>query len=120
MRMKYKSKPVVNELGKFDSKKEYYRYLALLEAEKEGEISNLQRQVRFEILPSQRDKDTVDKNGKVKRGRVLERPVYYVADFVYTENGHRVVEDTKGYRTNDYILKRKLMLYMKGIQIRET
>ena len=51
---------------------------------------------------------------------LIERPVRYVADFVYLENGIEVVEDCKGVRTKEYVIKRKLMLFLKGIRIRET
>ena len=44
----------------------------------------------------------------------------YVADFVYEDNGDTVVEDTKGMRTKEYVIKRKLMLYRYGIRIKET
>lgn len=77
--------------------------------EQAGAIQNLQRQVRYELLPSQR----ID-------GKVVERAVYYVADFVYEQDGKKIVEDTKGFRTPDYIIKRKLMLWRHGIRIREV
>jgi len=80
--------------------------LSLLE--RAGTIQNLKRQVKFELIPSQR----VD-------GKVIERPCTYIADFVYTENGKMVVEDTKGFRTTDYIIKRKLLLWVHGIRIQE-
>ena len=73
-----------------------------------GLISDLQTQVPFEIIPAQK-----------RNGRTIERPVKYIADFVYTENGEQVVEDTKGMKTKEYIIKRKLMLYEFGIQIKE-
>lgn len=76
--------------------------------ERAGTIQNLQRQVKFELIPSQR----ID-------GKVIERPCTYIADFVYTENGKMVVEDTKGFRTTDYIIKRKLLLWVHGIRIQE-
>lgn len=76
--------------------------------ERAGTIQNLQRQVKFELIPSQR----ID-------GKVVERPCTYIADFVYTENGKMVVEDTKGFRTTDYIIKRKLLLWVHGIRIQE-
>lgn len=94
----------------FDSKKEHRRAQDLLLLEKIGEISNLEFQVPYELLPKQ-----VDKHGKM-----LERPVRYIGDFRYTENEETVVEDSKGMRTRDYILKRKLMLWRFGIRIRET
>lgn len=50
----------------------------------------------------------------------MERAVNYIADFVYQENGQKVVEDTKGFKTKDYILKRKLMLWVHNIRIREV
>jgi hypothetical protein len=93
----------------FDSRKEYFRWHELSLLEKAGEISQLQRQVRFELIPSQK----ID-------GKVVERPVHYVADFVYQENGQQIVEDTKGVKTKDYIIKRKLMLHIHGIRIREV
>ena len=75
-----------------------------------GEINGLARQQRFKLIPSQRDKS----------GRVIERAVDYVADFVYvTTDGEMVVEDTKGFKTKDYIIKRKLMLWIHGIRVRE-
>ena len=88
--------------------------------EKTGEITGLRRQVRFLLIPEQREPDTVGPKGGVKKGKVLERAVYYVADFVYEEVGGTVVEDAKGMRTKDYIIKRKLMLERHGIRIRET
>lgn len=76
--------------------------------ERAGTIQNLKRQVKFELIPSQR----ID-------GKVIERSCTYIADFVYTENGKMVVEDTKGFRTTDYIIKRKLLLWVHGIRIQE-
>jgi hypothetical protein len=75
--------------------------------------------VEFELIPAQREPDTVGVRGGVKRGKVIEQAVKYVADFVYEENGKLIVEDTKGFRTKDYIIKRKLMLWVHGIQIKE-
>ena len=108
---KYRSRKVAVDGVTFDSKKEYRRYRELSLLEKAGVIHSLKRQVRFELLPSQRDAHT---------GKVIERPVTYIADFVYFEGDKLVVEDTKGFRTKDYIIKRKLMLYMHGVQIKEV
>lgn len=94
----------------FDSKKEARRYSELLLLEKAGAIHDLQTQVKYVLIPSQRDPET---------GKVIERECAYKADFVYTENGKTVVEDTKGFRTKEYIIKRKLMLQVHGIRIRE-
>lgn len=106
---KYHNKKIVVDGIEFDSKKEARRYSELLLLERVGAIQGLQRQVKFELIPSQR-----------YDGKVIERPCCYIADFVYKENGNTVVEDTKGHRTRDYIIKRKLMLYLCGIRIREV
>lgn len=105
----------------FDSRKEARRYLYLKHELDTGKISDLQRQVRFELIPAQREPDTVGPRGGVKKGRTIELACDYVADFVYTdsETGKTVVEDTKGMRTKDYVIKRKLMLYVHGVRIRE-
>jgi hypothetical protein len=88
--------------------------------ERSGKISDLQRQVKFVLIPAQYEPDTIGPKGGVKRGKLLERETSYVADFVYIEGGKQVVEDTKGFRTADYIIKRKLMLLFHGIRIKET
>ena len=106
---KYGNKKVEVDGILFDSKREARRYLDLRAMEIAGQIQNLRLQVKYELIPSQR----ID-------GKVVERGCEYVADFVYEENGQTVVEDTKGHRTKDYIIKRKLMLYVHGIRIREV
>lgn len=108
VRNKYHNKVVTIDGETFDSKKEAKRWRELLLLEKAGAITELKRQVKFELLPSQR----ID-------GKVVERPASYVADFVYKQDGKTVVEDTKGFRTADYILKRKMMLYFHGIRVKE-
>lgn len=103
----YNKKTVYNGIT-FDSKKEADRYVVLTLLQKAGKITDLEVQVPFELIPSQK----VD-------GLTVERPCVYKADFVYRENGKMVVEDTKGVKTKDYVIKRKLMLQVFGIQIRE-
>ena len=110
----------------FDSKREYYRYMDLKLLESCGAISNLRRQVVYELIPVQREKSAkVYKKGRKKgqpiEGKIIEKAVTYIADFVYVDNttGKEVVEDAKGMRTRDYILKRKMMLYFHGIKIQE-
>ena len=95
----------------FDSKKEARRWAELRLLERGKKIRDLQRQVKFELIPSQRDKD----------GKVIERAVTYTADFVYydVDKNEVVVEDTKGFKTPEYIIKRKLMLYIRGIRVVE-
>ena len=108
---KYNNKKITVDGQKFDSKKEANRYQELVLMEKAGVIKNLSRQVKFVLIPSQRDEAT---------GKVIERECSYKADFVYEEDGKTVVEDVKGFRTKEYIIKRKLMLYQYGIRIREV
>lgn len=104
----------------FDSRKEARRYLWLKYQLDNGKISDLQRQVHFELIPAQREPDTVGPRGGVRKGKTIELACEYVADFVYKDkDGLTVVEDTKGMRTRDYVIKRKLMLHVHGIRIRE-
>ena len=96
----------------FDSRKEARRYKELCLMLRAGVISRLERQVSFELIPVQRDANR----------KILERAVTYKADFTYWENGKYIVEDVKSEatRTREYIIKRKLMLKVYGIQIREV
>lgn len=119
LKTKYNNKKTTVDGEVFDSKKEASRYGELILLERAGEISDLQRQVKFVLIPAQREADIVGPKGGIKKGRLLEKECAYIADFVYSENGRMVVEDTKGFRTADYIIKRKLMLHIHGIQIRE-
>ena len=118
-RRKYGSKKVKYDGHVFDSKKELHRYVELKHLERIGAITDLKLQEPFELVPVQREPSTFTKRGTEKKGKVIEKSIKYVADFVYVQNGELVVEDTKGVRTTDYIIKRKLMLYFHGIRIRE-
>ncbi len=106
----------------FDSKREGKRYQQLLMLEKAGKINSLQRQVRYQIIPEHREPDTKGPRGGIRRGKVIERARYYIADFVYFDNDLQrlVVEDCKGFRTETYKLKKALMFDRYGIQIKET
>lgn len=118
---KYRSQKIQFGGETFDSRKEYRRYRELKLLEEAGEISALRRQVPFELVPAQRGPDTTGPRGGVRKGKLLERPVAYIADFVYRDpGGNLVVEDVKGVRTKEYIIKRKLMLYVYGIRVKET
>ena len=124
---KYRNKKVEVDGILFDSKKEANRYMELKLLEKAGEITDLKRQVRYELIPRQREQSTEmyksgPHKGEYKPGKVIEQSCYYVADFVYKDKeGDRiVVEDTKGMRTKDYVIKRKLMLHRYGIRIKEV
>lgn len=104
---KYKNKPITINGIWFQSTKEGNRYAELKLLEKAGQISNLLRQVKYDLIPKQ---------GK-------ERTTCYKADFVYTENGKEIVEDVKSEITRkkpDYIIKRKLMKWIHGIEVREV
>lgn len=117
---KYHSKKTVVDGMVFDSKKEARQYGMLKALEKAGEISGLRRQVEFLLIPEQREPDTIGKRGGVHKGKLLERKVCYYADFVYVRDHELVVEDVKGFRTDDYVVKRKLMLYIHGIRVQEV
>ena len=106
---KYHNKPVVIRGERFDSRKEYRRCCELRLLERAGEVKDLKRQVKFELIPKQES----------------ERACYYKADFVYYEKDRDgtwkyVVEDCKGAKTDVYKMKRKLMLHVHKIKIRET
>lgn len=107
----------------FDSLKEYRRFCELDLLQKAGKITDLQNQVKFVLIPAQYEQAKIGKRGGTKRGKLIERECSYIADFVYkipvADGFETVVEDTKGFRTKDYIIKRKLMLYVHGIRIQE-
>ena len=106
---KYHAKKITVGGDTFDSKKEYRRFLELDLMSRSGKISNLRRQVKFVLIPAQRE-----------NGKLVERECAYYADFTYNQDGRYVVEDTKGVRTDAYRIKRKLMLYVHGIRVLET
>jgi len=95
--------------GGFDSIKERRRWKELQLLQKAGQICGLDRQVRFDLIPAQYE-------GK----KCIYRGVSYYADFTYWENGVFVVEDCKGFRTDVYKLKAKMMYYFHHIKIKET
>lgn len=107
---KYHATKTVVDGITFDSKKEAKRYAELKLMERAGVIKDLQRQVRYELIPA------FDAGGK------HYRPTSYVADFVYadTKSGEEVVEDCKGFRTEVYKLKAKMFAYKYGVSILET
>lgn len=119
-RSKYGAKKVEYNGMVFDSKRECRRYKELQILQQIGAISELRTQVKFVLIPARREADTVGKRGGIIKGNLIEREVSYIADFVYIENGKTVVEDAKGMRTPEYILKRKMMLYFYGIRIKEV
>ncbi|MBC8186482.1 DUF1064 domain-containing protein [candidate division KSB1 bacterium] len=98
---KYHSIKTIIDGHKFDSKKEARRYSDLLLLQKSGEIKDLKLQPKYELQPR-----------FIWKKKVI-RPIYYVADFEYFDliDNELVVEDTKGFQTKEYKLKRKLFIY---------
>lgn len=113
--MKYGNKKVQIDGIAFDSRKEANRYCELKIMQQCGAIKDLQLQKEFELIPAQYV--FVDANKR----KCVERSCKYKADFYYYDNYLKkwCCEDTKGFKTKDYIIKRKLMLYVHGIRIIE-
>ena len=130
MRAKYGNSKIKNTYGTFDSQLEFARFVFLSNRQKEGEISDLRRQVEYLLIPAQYGTEIRHLKTKDKEVRVLlERPCSYIADFVYERNGKTIVEDCKGadkkYKgkrfsteTAAFKIKKKLMLYIHNIQIK--
>ena len=106
---KKRNKYGAKKTGGHPPEKEHERANQLKLMQRSGLISNLREQVKYVLIPTQRD----------SHGNLLERECSYYADFVYDKDGVTVVEDTKGFRTPEYRLKRKLMLHVHGISIKE-
>ena len=125
IKRKYKNKKVQIDGMIFDSEKEANRYKELEALEKAGLISDLQRQVKYSLIPAQREPDIIGKKGGIKKGRIIERECAYFADFVYWDESEqkKVVEDVKGYKGGGayeiFKIKRKLMLHLYGIRVSE-
>lgn len=123
---KYLNKKTVIDGIEFSSRKEARRYRDLSLLSKTGEITDLQMQVPYELIPAQKEHPTIGSKGGVKPGKTIERSCVYVADFVYKDKeGNTVVEDVKGYRGKTgaysvFVIKRKLMLWKYGIKVREV
>lgn len=108
---KYGNRTVRTDAGKFDSVREAHRWYELQLMENAGEITDLKRQVPFELIPNQLGED----------GMVRERKLVYIADFTYTDkDGKFVVEDSKGFKTDTYRIKKKLLLFFRGLEVKEV
>ena len=111
---KYRNKKITYNGETYDSVKEYRRHDELKLLQRAGKISGLERQKKFELIPSQKDPKTK---------KVILRGVSYVADFVYCQDGKQIVEDVKGYKGGGayavFTLKKKMMLYFHGILVKE-
>ncbi len=98
--MKYHNKKVVIDGITFDSRKEANYYCELKILKMAGKVKDFEMQVPFELQP------------KFKHDGKTVRAIKYVADFVvHYPDGQQVVVDTKGFRTKEYLLKRKMLLY---------
>ena len=110
--MKYLSKKITIDGIEFDSKKEGLHYQVLKKLEKQGKISNLELQPSFVLQE------------RFKRDGKTYRPITYIADFKYVEDGKVIVEDVKSYFTakNEvYKIKKKMLLYKyEGFEFREV
>lgn len=131
VRRKYGNKKTIVGGKEFDSKKESCRFQELQLLQRSGQIQNLQTQVKYVLIPAQREAifevyKSGPNKGRRKTGKVIEHECSYVADFVYTQDGETVVEDVKGYRDPSsaayakFVIKRKLMLERYGIQVKEV
>ena len=130
MRPKYGNHKIKNAYGTYDSQLELSRFIFLSNREKEGEITNLRRQVEYLLIPAQYGTEIKHLKTKDKEVRVLlERSCSYIADFVYERNGETIVEDCTGedkkYKgrtflrlTADFNIKKKLILWVHHIQIK--
>lgn len=95
--------------------------------ERAGQITDLQLQVPFVLIPTQYEEVVTytPKQHKEKREKkIIERKLEYIADFVYTKDGEVIVEDVKGFKKSEayatFVIKRKLMLYIHGIKVKEV
>ena len=126
---KFNAKKVVNKYGKFASLGEADRHDVLVFKEKNRFISDLKRQVSFPLLPKiYMNKLTkefsltipLDKK-EAKNFTTVKKATTYIADFTYYDQlGKFIVEDFKGKRTKEYIIKKKLMKVIHDIGIYET
>ena len=121
---KYGNKKVTFQGITFDSKKELQRYMVLLDAQRMGKITDLERQVKFELIPAITEEyvEHLKTKDKVKT-RTIQLAITYTCDFIYKKNDELVIEDVKASKamlTKEYCLKKKMMLAIHGLQIREV
>lgn len=121
---KYNNKTFEAEGYKWDSKKEYQRWLVLKEAEAQGLITDLQRQVKFVLIPAVTEDYVVHLKTKDKiKTRTLQLAIYYTCDFTYYKDGEYIVSDVKAspkMLPKEYVLKKKILFALKGILIKEV
>ena len=107
---KYRNVKCEHQGQRYDSKRERDRHIDLMLLERAGQITDLRRQVAYELAP------------RVKLGGRFKPALRYFADFTYTENGASVTEDVKGGGrvTEAFRIKAHLMATVHGIEIRLT
>ena len=129
---KYNNHKITNSFGEFASEQEWYRFTFLNEKQKNGEITNLRKQVVFTLIPAQYKVITKQLKTKVKEvQKEVEQACTYIADFTYERNGELVVEDVKGEsisysggkrkrfstQTDVFRIKKKMMYYFFEIEV---
>lgn len=122
---KYNASKIIVDGVSFASKKEAKRYKTLSELLNNGDISDLQMQVPYELIPAIKEPDTIGKKGGKRPGKTIQRSVTYLADFVYKDkDGNTIVEDVKGCKFGGayaiFKIKKKLMLWRFGITVIEV
>jgi hypothetical protein len=121
---KYRNTKVSFQGEKFDSKREMQRYIVLKDAERNGIIQNLQKQVKFELIPKIEEDIVIHlkRKDKIQR-KTIQQPITYKADFVYEKDGVMVVEDVKisdFLLPKEYLLKEKLFRWKYGFKIKRV
>lgn len=89
------------------------KYASKHEADVAGKLATLERMGVIRELKEQVSFTLVEGIGRI-------RPIKYIADFTFIEDGKLVVADAKGYSKNQvYRLKKKMMALILGYEIRE-
>jgi hypothetical protein len=120
---KYNNTKVEFDGLKFDSKKEMLRYMALKDAESKGIISDLQTQVKYELIPAVTEEyvEHLKTKDRIKT-RTVQLAITYKCDFAYIKDNQLVIEDVKAspkMLPKEYILKKKMLFALKGLRIKE-
>lgn len=119
---RYNHKTIIIGNLKFDSEKEYDRFLVLKDAEEKGVISNLRTQVKYELIPAVKEEyiEHLKTKDKIKT-RTLQLAITWTADFVYIKEGEEIVEDVKARKdllSDRFVIKEKLFFWRYGKRIR--
>lgn len=123
-KVKYNNTKVEYDGIKFDSKREKDRYILLKQAEKDGKIENLVVHPKFELVPAVKEK--VVKHLKTKDKEIektVQLAITYTADFMYDKNGEIIIEDVKISKhllPKEYVLKKKMMLAIMHLRVKEV